>query len=122
MTSTMKAQAMLRPQPGRLPRTGLSGVAMRSLVAVRVMTFSLSVQVGGAGAGEPVLGEGDRYQDDEKRHGQRRGVAELEAAERHVVDVVLEHARGVHRAALGGDGDGVEDLERSDDADDEHER
>src|SRR3954469_5945014 len=104
MTSTMKTQAMLRPQPGRLRRTGLTGVAVRSLVAVMVMTRFLSVQVRGAGAGEPVLGEGDRHQDDQEGHGQRRGVAELEATERLVVDVVLEHARGVHGAALGGNG------------------
>jgi len=40
MTSTMNAQARLRPQPNRRRRTGATGVAIRSLVAVMVMAWS----------------------------------------------------------------------------------
>ena len=58
-----------------------------------------SVQVGRVGPGDPVLDERDDHEDEQQRHRHRGGVAELEAGERGLVDVVLQHPGRVDRPA-----------------------
>src|SRR5262245_7761665 len=99
ITKIMNAQASARPKPnlGRSACTGSAAWGVASWEAggaggaVSVAMSPSSGQVGLAGPGESILRECDDRQDHEQGHRHGRGVAELEAAERDVVDVVLEH-------------------------------
>ena len=80
-----------------------------------------SVEVGAAGSHQPVLDQRDDGEQQHQRDREGGGVAELQPPEGQVVDVELEHVRRARRAAVpGGDGDRVEDLERADHGDDQH--
>ena len=81
-----------------------------------------SCQVRFVGAQQAHLDEGDDGEDQEQRHGQRRRVSEVPAPERLVEDVDVDHAAGVDGSALRGHVDGVEDLERADQGDHQHDR
>ena len=64
-----------------------------------------------AGSCDAVLHERHHQKDQQQCHAQRRGIAEVELAEGIVIDVKLEDPAGIDRPAVGGHGNGVEDLE-----------
>src|SRR5205085_11008129 len=108
-TYSTRRSAPVRPRRALLARRARSPGALLGALLIGSITE------------HPQLQEREDEDDGEQRHRQGRGVAELEELERLPVDVVDRRGGRVGRPPVGHDEDGVEQLERGDERDQQHE-